>query len=66
MGLKEIVLLIAGFAVILYVAAALKEWLNPEKKEENKTDEEYAQESIDELIVKEKKETAKKDDSKKE
>ena len=55
MGIKEIILLIAGFALILYVGTLLKEWVNPEKKETKKSDEEYAQESLDELIVKGKK-----------
>ena len=65
MGLREIILLICGFAIILYIASMLKEWLNPEKKEDNKSEEEYAKESVDELIIKEKNATVNKDDTKK-
>ena len=54
MGIREIALLVGAFGLLLYIASYIKEWFIPEKNEPAKSDEEYAKESVDELIVKSK------------
>lgn len=51
MPINELVLLVAVFAVILYITSFIKSRVNPDVDEPLKTEEEYAQEEIENLIM---------------
>ena len=52
MGIREIALLVGAFGLLLYIASFIKEKFIQEKNEPEKSDEEYAKESVEQLVVK--------------